>query len=68
MYYVGFLASLQSLGYVEADMNFETLTLKNIKIHNDFKEIIPKLIMSRKDNKFVKDISEKLNQMYPKAK
>lgn len=68
MYYVGFLASLQSLGYVEADMNFEKLTLKNIMIHNDFKEIIPKLIMSRKDNKFVKDIYEKLNQMYPKAK
>lgn len=68
MYYVGFLASLQSLGYIEADMNFEKMTLKNIVIHNDFKEIIPKLIMSRKNNQFVKDISEKLNQMYKKAK
>lgn len=68
MYYLGFVASVQSLGYVEADMDFEKMTLKNIVVHNDFKEIIPKLIMNRKNNQFVKDLYEKIDQIYKKTK
>lgn len=64
MYYVGFLSSMQSLGYIEAALDYDKMVLKKINVHKDIKDIIPKLIMKRKDNEFVKNLYEKIDRIF----
>lgn len=64
LYYVGFLASLQSLGYVKAELDVDRMVVKNIRVRDSIKELIPQIILKRKDNVFVRELYEKIDRIY----
>ena len=64
LYYVGFLASLQSLGYVTAELDVDRMVVKNIRVRDSIKELIPQIILKRKDNVFVRELYEKIDRIY----
>lgn len=64
LYYVGFLASLQSLGYVTAELDVDRMVVKNIRVRDSIKELIPQIILKRKENIFVRELYEKIDRIY----